>query len=337
MDEKTGTKQVPQYRTARPLDVTVLMGGPSTERDISLISGEAIASGLERCGHTVTRADIMPNDTSALNRDGVDVVFIALHGEFGESGEVQQLCENRQLRYTGSGPYASQVSMDKAAAKQILKRAGLATPDWMIIEEFHPPGRVVKWLDEIPPPAVVKPVTGGSSVDVIIARDELQRAAAIDMLLDIYGRAMLERYVPGRELTVGILGEQALPVLEIVPDGDFYSKYAKYHDAARTRYVFDHGFSDDLCRQVQEAALLAHRVLNCRDMSRADFILNDENVPEILEVNTIPGFTSHSLLPMAAARIGIGFDELVDRIVQMAFQRSPGPSKEICCRNVQQA
>ena len=325
------------HRTARPLDVTVLMGGPSTERDVSLISGEAIAAGLEQCGHKVTRADIMPNDLSALDRPGADAVFIALHGDFGESGEVQQLCEDRGLRYTGSCPYSSRLAMDKAAAKQLFKRAGLATPDWMIIEEFHSPQQVARWLTELPPPVVVKPVNGGSSVDIIIARDAAVRDAAIEMLLDRYGRAMLERYVPGREFTVSILGDEALPVLEIVPDGEFYDKYAKYDDGAATRYEFDHGLGEEVCDRISAAALTCHRTLKCRDMSRADLILDSDDVPQILETNTIPGFTSHSLLPMAAAKVGIGFDELVDRIAQMAADRPPRACTEAWREDVKKA
>ncbi|MHC4561255.1 MAG: D-alanine--D-alanine ligase [Planctomycetota bacterium] len=309
------------YRATRSLDLTVLMGGPSSERDISLLSGEAIASALERAGHTVTRADISPRDTSALDRPGIEVVFIALHGNFGESGEVQMLCQQRDLKYTGSGPRASKLAMDKAAAKQIFKRAGLATPDWMIVEEFHSPDTVRNWLGELPPPVVVKPVDGGSSVDITIAADAAQRDAAMEELVERYGRVMLERLVPGRELTVSILGEQALPVLEIIPARAFYDKLAKYADDAGTEYVFDHGLSEEFCRQVQEEALTAHRELGCRDMSRVDFVLDESDVPQLLEINTIPGFTSHSLLPMAAAQVGIGFEELVDRIVTLALER----------------
>lgn len=309
------------FRTERPLDVTVLMGGPSGERDISLITGGAVAAALERAGHTVTRADISPSDASALDREGLDVVFIALHGAFGESGEVQTLCENHGLRYTGSGPRASKLGMDKAATKQIVKRAGLTTPDWMIVESYHAPAVYQEWLEELPLPVVIKPVDGGSSVDVVIASDAGARDAAMQDLMEKYGRVMLERFVAGRELTVGILGKSSLPVLEVVPAGAFYDKAAKYDDDSGTQYVFDHGLDDELCKRVQDAALIAHRVLECRDMSRVDFILDADNVPQVLEINTIPGFTSHSLLPMAAGRVGISFEELVDRIVMMAMSR----------------
>jgi len=306
--------------TDRPLNVTVLMGGPSTERDVSLLSGEAVAAALERVGHTVSREDITPQYTGALDLPDIDVVFIALHGEFGESGQVQELCEARGLPYIGSAPRASEMAMDKAAAKQIFRRAGLNTPDWMVIEESHAPAKVAKWLAELPPPVVVKPVNGGSSVDITIARDDAQRDAALDEVIDRYARAMVERFVGGRELTVGLLDGHVLPVLEIIPPETFYDKDAKYTDCG-TRYVFDHGLDEATVAAVQDAAARAHQALNCRDLSRVDLILDPDNVPHVLEVNTIPGFTSHSLLPMAAAKVGISFEQLVDGIVAMAAAR----------------
>jgi D-alanine-D-alanine ligase len=308
-------------KTERVLDITVLMGGPSSERDVSLLSGAAIADGLESSGHKVTRADISPQETAALDRDGIDVVFIALHGEFGESGEVQALCEERGLKYTGSNERASRLGMDKAAAKQILKRGGLITPDWMIVEEYHSSEQVAAWVKELPPPVVLKPVDGGSSVDIKIVKDEAHRDEALEYLVDKYGRVMLERYTPGREFTVGVLGNSALPVMEIVPDGDFYDYRAKYDDDATTAYVFSHGLDEKLAAGMQADALAAHRILGCRDVSRVDFILDSENRANVLEINTIPGFTSHSLVPKAAAAAGVGFEQLVDSIVAMAMNR----------------
>ncbi len=313
-----------------PLDVTVLMGGPSNEREVSLMSGTAVADALERGGHRVTRADISPNDTSALDRPGVDAVFIALHGEFGESGGVQRLCEGRGLQYVGSGPRASELSMDKAASKQIFRRSELVTPDWMIIEEFHGPEQFKPWLQEIPPPVVVKPVNGGSSIDITIARDEPARDAAIDELIDKYGRAMIERFVEGRELTIGILGDEALPLMEIVPAREFYDYDAKYADDAGTKYIFDHGLDEAIVEEARSVSLTAHRSLGCRDLSRVDFILDDAGLFQVLEINTIPGFTSHSLVPMAAEEAGISFEQMVDRLVRMALRRRPasgGPDR----------
>ena len=309
-------------RTNRPLTVTVLMGGPSAEREISLLSGEAIAAGLERAGHTVRRQDISPADTRALDAEDVDLVFIALHGEFGESGEVQELCEERGVRYIGSEPYSSRLAMAKAASKQAFLHVGLCTPDWIVIEEYHDPRKVARWLGELPPPVVIKPVAGGSSLDITIVHDTAARDRALEDVLDKYSRAMVERYVPGREFTVGILGEQALPVLEIVPPGEFYDYEAKYTDCG-TRYVFDHGLDESLTAAMEAAALDAHQTLQCRDLSRVDFILDSDNRAQVLEINTIPGFTSHSLLPMAAASVGVCFERLVDGIAAMAMEREP--------------
>jgi len=311
----------PGETACRTLDVTVLMGGPSSECEVSLLSGAAIADALERLGHRVRRADICPRDVSALDREGIDLVFIALHGAFGESGEVQALCEQRGLAYTGAGPRASRLALDKAAAKQLIRQAGLATPDWVIVEEFHSLPQARVWLSGLELPVVLKPVDGGSSVDVTIAHDAQGRDAALEALLDRYGRAFVERFVPGRELTVGILGDDALPVLEVVPAEGFYDYHAKYADDAGTRYVFDHGLPEATCRGVQDAALTAHRALGCRDLSRVDFVLDEFGTPQLLEINTIPGFTSHSLLPMAAARVGLDFDALVERIVELATSR----------------
>jgi D-alanine-D-alanine ligase len=308
-------------RTPRPLDITVLMGGPSSEREVSLLSGEAIAAALESVGHTVVREDISPNWTSPLRREGIEVVFIALHGAFGESGEVQELCEAHGLAYTGSGPRASELAMNKAASKQVLKHGGLSTPDWMIIEEFHAPAVYREWLREFDLPVAVKPVGGGSSIDITLARDVAARDAAIEELLDKYSRAMVEKLVAGRELTVGILGDQPLPLIEVVPRREFYDYTAKYDDEAGTEYVLDHGLDDAVVQQVQASAVAAHELLGCRDLSRVDFLLDENGVAQVLEVNTIPGFTSHSLVPKAAAAAGIGFEQLVDHLVAMAWNR----------------
>ncbi len=310
-----------QFKTEQQLDITVLMGGPSTEREVSFMSGSAIADALERVGHKITRADISPEDLSALDRDLLDVVFIALHGDFGESGEVQAACEARGLRYTGSCPHASQLAMDKAASKQAFRKAGLYTPDWMIIEEFHTPEQVSKWVSEIIPPVVVKPVDGGSSIDVVIAQNEDQRDKAMDELLDKYGRVMLEGFVEGKEFTVSVLGDKALPVIEIVPASSFYDYTAKYADDAGTQYVFDNGLNERQIRDLEATSLEAHRCLGCRDMSRVDLIMDSRRLFQVLEINTIPGFTSHSLLPMAAKKAGMSFEGLVDGLVAMAMRR----------------
>jgi D-alanine-D-alanine ligase len=317
---KDGKKSL-RTKPVRTLDLTVLMGGPSSEREVSLVSGAAVADALVRCGHKVTRCDISPQDTSALDRRGIDAVFIALHGAFGESGDVQSLCESRGLKYTGSGPRASEVAMDKAASKRQFQHAGLCTPPWEIITDRDDPAAACDKLNTIGLPAVLKPIDGGSSVDITIAKDQPTRDAAVKALLAKYGRLMCEKFIKGVELTIGILGQQALPVIQVVPTHEFYDYSAKYADDAGTRYIFEHGLSDQTVARLQQAALLAHQCLGCRDMSRVDFILDDAGTAYVLEINTIPGFTSHSLLPKAAAKAGINFEQLVDRIVSMAMQR----------------
>lgn len=303
------------------LDITVLMGGPGNEREVSMMSGNAIAEALRRCGHRVTTADISPTETSALERDGIDVVFIALHGVFGEDGQVQRLCERRGLVYVGSGPSASELTMDKDASKRLFRRAGLTTPDWVVIDRSAPPGRRDELLAEIQLPCVLKPIDGGSSVDITIARDEATRDAALENLLAACGRAMIEAFIAGREMTVSILAERALPVLEIRPAREFYDYVAKYEDDA-TQYIFDTQLPPAIEMHIQAVALTAHKVLGCKDLSRADFIVDAEGTPYLLEVNTIPGFTSHSLLPKAAAAANISFEQLCDRIVRLALERA---------------
>jgi D-alanine-D-alanine ligase len=307
-------------------DITVLMGGPSNEREVSLLSGAAVAEALEQAGHRVTRSDITPRNTAALDRPGMDVAFIALHGDFGESGEVQQLCEEKGVRYTGSPPRASRLGMDKAASKQLFRRCDIETPDWMIIEKFHTPEDVGGWLREIDPPVVVKPVDGGSSLDVYICPDVASRDEALEEVLDTYGRALLEQFVAGREITVGILGDEALPIIEIIPSHKFYDYDAKYADDAGTRYIVNPPLGEDVARRLRDEALKAHNAMDCEDFSRVDFILDQDDVPHVLEINTIPGFTAHSLVPMAARAAGIEMPELCDRIVRLAMERQMCPS-----------
>lgn len=302
-------------------DITVLMGGSSFEREVSLMSGENVSTALEAAGHRVTRADITPIDTSALQRPGIDVVFIALHGEFGESGEVQQLCEDRGLKYIGSSPRASMLGMDKIASKQLFRRDGLTTPDWTIIENFQHPDEAKALVEKIPLPVVVKPIDGGSSVDVVIAHDESTRATAVEDQLDTYGRCMIEKFVIGRELTVGILGNKTLPIIEIVTPHTFYDYSAKYEDNSGTDFIFPDDMDIETTQRIYNAAITTHESIRARDISRVDFILDAKGVLQVLEINTIPGFTTHSLVPLSARKAGIEMPELADKIVKMAIKR----------------
>jgi len=301
----------------RRLSIMVLMGGPSAERSVSLASGEAVAAALESRGHHVSRADVSPEDLSAVERADVDLVFVALHGSFGEDGQLQHILEQRGLRYTGSDSKASRLGMDKIEAKRRFARAGVPTPPFVVADES---GRGHVAMD-FPFPVVVKPADQGSSVDCSIVRQASELDAAVTHVVDRYGRCLVERYIRGPELTVGILAGRALPICQIRSATAFYDYQAKYGDD-RTEYLFDIDLPGELLQQVQRLSVTAFEALGCRDMSRVDWMVDAATgQPYCLEVNTIPGFTSHSLLPKAAARAGISFGDLCEQIVGLAMQR----------------
>jgi D-alanine-D-alanine ligase len=298
------------------LTIGVLMGGCSREREVSLQSGRAVTRGLQSLGHDVRPTDVKPGDVTADLLAGLDVAFLALHGEWGEDGGIQQQLEDLGVCYTFSGPEASRLAMDKVRAKERFSDDGIPTPafrvaapdDLAMLEEA---------LDRLGPQLVVKPVADGSSIDIGMAdsRASLRRAAR-----KVWARgepALVERRILGREFTVGILGEMALPLLEIRTPGGWYNYHYKYK-SNRTRYVFEHGLPPEREDRILEVAVAAHRALGCRDLSRVDVMLPQEGEPQVLEINTIPGFTGHSLVPKAAARAGLAFPKLCERIVAMA-------------------
>ncbi len=301
-----------------PLRMTVLAGGVGTEREVSLESGRAVLAALVRLGHRVTLSDINPDDLSALDRP-VDFVFIALHGEFGEDGTVQRHLEERGLPYCGSDAKASRIAMDKVASKKLFESANVPTPAYEVVT----PSTLLDLTVRIAAPAVVKPVASGSSVDTSIARTSEDLRHAATQVVEKYGAALVERYVQGPELTVGVLGDVALPVCEIKPAGEFYDYHAKYV-ANDTQYLFDLELPKPLLEKVQRLSVEAHRVLGCRAFSRVDWMVDEvSGEPYALEVNTIPGFTSHSLLPKAASRIGLSFDDLCQRMVELSLAPTP--------------
>lgn len=301
----------------QPLDITVLAGGPGVEREVSLHSGQAVFHALQRLGHHATIRDVTPDDLSALDRP-TDFVFIALHGEFGEDGTVQAEMDARGLRYSGSGAAASRLAMDKVASKRRFEEANVPTPSYLAVSRDEP---FDASLIEVP--AVVKPIASGSSVDTTIARTVDEAHRAVVDLLEKYGAALVERYIAGPELTVGILGDRALPVCEIRTTREFYDYQAKYLDDD-TQYLFDVPLSPALLERIQSLSLKAHRALGCRAFSRVDWMVEGATQePYILEINTIPGFTSHSLLPKAAARVGLTFDDLCRRMVELSLVSLP--------------
>lgn len=292
------------------LRVTVLAGGPSAEREISLQSGGAVAEALRERGHDVLLADIGPDDLSALDRPA-DVVFPALHGAFGEDGTVQRIMEERNICFVGSGSAASATAIDKVATKRVAAENGVPTPAFEIVTSADELG--------LPMPVIVKPIAEGSSVATTIVRDASRLDAALAAVTERYGRALVEELIPGDELTIGLLDGQTLPPIRIRPGREFYDFEAKYQDE-RTEYLLDTGFSDTLLERAGRLSRRMFDAIGCRHLSRVDWIVGPDEQLWFLEVNTMPGFTSHSLVPKAAAKIGIPFGELVERLVRMAME-----------------
>jgi D-alanine-D-alanine ligase len=302
-----------QHMRTKQLDITVLAGGPSDEREVSLMSGKCIAAALTTLGHRVTVSDISPADLSALDRTA-DVVFIALHGAFGEDGAVQRELERRKVPFVGSGSVASALAMDKVQTKARLVANGLPTPRFDLIRA----GRVSEAVERWRLPVVVKPIASGSSVDTHLVRSADRFSLALGEVIRKHGAALLEELVDGPELTVGIVGKRVLPAIEIRTKRPFYDYQAKYIDDD-TEYRFDIDLPPRLLADIGEKSLHAFQVLGCRGFGRVDWMVDRvTHEPFILEINTIPGFTTHSLLPKAAGQAGLNFAELCQRIIELA-------------------
>lgn len=312
---RTVTKQV---RTT--LDITVLYGGIGPEREVSLQSGVAVAEALTRRGHSVELCDLTPDQLARLDDVG-DVAFIALHGAFGEDGTLQRELDERGVRYCGADTAASSLAMDKVAAKRRCIDAGLPTPPYVVATAEQSQEGFERAVSTLRLPVVVKPTDSGSSVDTYICRSADPLRNAICRVTNEYGRALIECCIEGPELTVGILDGDALPVCQIRTRREFYDYQAKYLDND-TEYLFDIDLPAPLLKRVQDLSRRAFEALGCRDFGRVDWMVDaDTGEPFFLEVNTIPGFTSHSLLPKAAARIGLPFDDLCQRIIDLTMGR----------------
>jgi D-alanine-D-alanine ligase len=296
--------------------ITVLYGGPSAEREVSLVSGKAVIDGLVSMGHTVFPSDISPTDLSGLDHPA-DVIFPVLHGHFGESGELQEILESRGLAFVGSGSKASRLGMNKVETKKAWQTGGLPTPAYRVIRRGDP-------IPQIPTSCVVKAIDSGSSIDVYLCKApaELPAAAqaAIEKILSRHEAALVEQFIDGPELTVGLLEEQPLAPIRIVPKSEFFDYNAKYK-ATDTEHRFDTGLPADVVERCRELAKKANAIVGARDLARVDIMLDSSNNPYLLEINTLPGFTPKSLLPEAAAHAGIPFGALVDRLARRAYER----------------
>ena len=299
------------------MKVAVLMGGPGSERKVSLKSGEGVANALRELGAAVTPVEVDGPEFPVPA--GTDVAFNVIHGTFGEDGQLQRILDARGVRYTGEGVAGSELAIDKIATKERFLARGVPTAEFEILRRGEQPS--------LPVPLVVKAPKEGSSVGVFIVREPQELEKSLREAWSYGDTLLVERYISGRELTVGIVGGEAMPVIEIRAKQDFYNFENKYPflnpNAAGADHFCPAPLSPELTRLVQDTGIAAHRALDLEVYSRVDILLSDAGEPFVLEVNTIPGMTPSSLLPEAAAAVGISYAELCRRIVELSLARFP--------------
>jgi D-alanine-D-alanine ligase len=294
------------------------MGGPSAEREISISSGMGVMRALGALGYDARSLDFDVHFVDAIREIAPDVVFNALHGVGGENGQIQGILDWLGIPYTGSGLCACALAMDKHLTKKLLAAEGLPTPAWDV---FDLTGGTLPLLPgSLNLPLVVKPRSSGSSAGVSIVRTHEAWSKAMIEAAERTPEVLAEEYVAGREFSCGVLGEEALPVVEIVSTDEFYSYEAKYKPGG-SRHLVPAPIDHDLSARLQNLALTVHRLLGLRDVSRTDFIVSKEGRPTILEINALPGMTPTSLVPDEAAQIGLSYEALVDRLVHYALGR----------------
>lgn len=333
--------------------IAVLLGGTSAERDVSLVTGIEIAKALSRTGYRVQAIDCafgdriidhrsakvadiiraIPSDIDRKRREleqnildtvqyllkeKFDAAFIALHGGYGENGQLQALLELASVPYTGSGSLASALGMNKHLSKTLFRENGIPTARWFRIENGEEPDSAA--FQSLGYPLIIKPNDQGSTVGLTIVNKPEELSPALQRAFRYSTTVIAETFIPGREMTVSILERDALPVIEIIPEHGIYDYECKYQ-TGKSRYVVPAEIPPEVTEQLQHLAKQAFFALECRDYARVDFRLTPENQPYCLEVNTLPGMTPTSLVPKAARAVGIDFDELIDRIIRMALKR----------------
>ncbi|NPA48873.1 MAG: D-alanine--D-alanine ligase [Thermodesulfobacteria bacterium] len=294
--------------------VALLCGGNSPEREVSLKGGAAVRKALESRGYQVEVFD-PPADLPRLAAQAgeFDLAFLVLHGPGGEDGTIQGFLDSLGLPYQGAGVLGSALAMDKALSKLLYRESGLDVPRAVLLRRGELPSEIPSF------PLVVKPASQGSSVGISLVKGEKDLPLALEEAFRFEERVLLEEYVSGRELTVGVLGEEPLPVVEIIPgEGHLFFDYEAKYTPGLTRELCPAPIPEEVARKAQEAALLAHQALRLRHYSRTDFILTPEGRLLVLETNTIPGMTETSLLPLAARVAGLSFEDLVERLVELA-------------------
>jgi D-alanine-D-alanine ligase len=312
------------------LKVAVLMGAVGQERQISLQSGKCIADALKKTLILeVIEQDYQPDRPEILDDRSINVFFLAFHGQFGEGGDMQEICEKKKLVFTGCDSKASRLAFDKVACKKVLRQAKLPVADDVEIRNSAQLNTIGLKLGKIgqscgelvEPKFVIKPIRQGSSVGIQIVEGAANAKNAAEKCVQQFGDCMIEKFIRGREITVGILEKTALPVIEIRTTHQFYDYNAKYNDDT-TQFLFDTITDKQTVQKINDVALKSFNALGCRDFSRVDMILGEDDIPYVIEMNTIPGFTTHSLLPKAAAMAGIDMSQLCLKIIKSALKRA---------------
>ena len=315
--------------------VGVLMGGSSSEREISLRTGQAVYAALVRLGYDVVAIDVDERLPQELTRRKVEIAFLALHGPGGEDGTIQGFLDTVGIPYTGSGVHSSAVSMHKAVTKVVLAEQDIPVPPGLVVHRGTVPslGAVLKEA-KLKLPIIVKPVSQGSTIGVTIVRQASHWKAALALAHRYDSEAMVEAFIPGHEVTVGVLGRaggslKVLPAVEIVAPNGFYDFAAKYQKG-QTRYLCPAPLPVAVSKRIEDLAVQTFSALGCEGAARVDFRITPKGRPYVLEINTVPGMTETSLLPMAAAEAGITYDRLVERILRSALKRNRrhGSSRE---------
>lgn len=296
--------------------IAVLTGGPGSEREVSLATARGVSKALRSLGIEVVDVDVR-DENFELPSD-VDLAFLTIHGTFGEDGRIQRILEERGVAYTGDGIEESETAFDKVRSKEKFRAHGVTTPPWQVISVDERP--------TIPIPLVMKPPREGSTVGVYIVRNEREIDPAMAEVAKYDRQLLVEKFVQGRELTVGILGDQALPILEIIPKGGFYDFTNKYpflnpKAGGGAEHVCPARIDPEKTKEIQDLALRAHQALGLKVYSRVDVLLPEDDLATVLEANTIPGMTEASLLPEAAAAAGINYVDLCLRIIELSRAR----------------
>lgn len=308
-------------------NIAVLMGGRSLEREVSIKSGQRVSNALRKLGYNVIKLDVDESLISNLTSTNIDLAYIALHGKDGEDGTIQEILEILNIPYTGPGVYPNILSFDKITSKQIFKKQNIPTPPFYFLNEssfreLEASKLLPTIVKKLGLPLIVKPSAQGSALGIKIVNKEEELPNAIISALGYSRKVIIEKFIYGTELAVSIIGKdnpEVLPIVEIVPKKAFFDFESRY-SIGKTDYFIPARLSSSASEKVKKTALEVHSALKCTKLSRVDIILDkEEEIPYVLELNTSPGMTDTSLLPMAAKEAGVSFEELVDRIVKMSL------------------